>query len=64
MKEKRTESVAWECKHCGHRHLWKWFEFDCYVCELDCRCDKCDGNNFGLMVPIGNHAWAVARDYL
>ena len=59
-KRQPRESVAWECQHCGKRHLWSWPEGDAH--EADCRlwCELCLGFTEGKLFRIGVRAWAVA----
>lgn len=56
---KRTDTIAWECAHCGHRHLWKWEPGDATEGTIRMHCDKCGAHTFTRMVQIGRQAWAA-----
>jgi len=58
MKEPKV-SVAWECIHCGHRHLWKWAREDAEIeGPLYMGCGRCLDTK-GDLVRIGKDAYAL-----
>ena len=52
-------SVAWECRHCGHRHLWRWHESDCFPTDIHMHCRKCRRETGGTLRWIGRLAMAL-----
>ena len=56
---RKTETVAWECKHCGHRHAWKWDEYDVGNSIIFMTCDKCRREIKTRMMQIGKHHWST-----
>ena len=59
MAHKR-QYVAWECSHCGHRHMWLWSQDDMQeACEIRMGCDKCDRGTWCEMRRLGRNIWAA-----
>ena len=56
----RTESVAWECPACGHRHLWQWDQGEA-TCgwPITMHCDHCHVETLTELVQIGATAFAA-----
>lgn len=63
----RRINVAWECAHCGARHVWKWPLHEVSGDELiTMLCDKasdkgCGGRTGGMLRKIGAGAYALTE---
>ena len=56
----KKQAIAWECKHCGHRHMWKWAKEDpMESASIRMYCDKCDGSTWCQMRKLGRDVWAA-----
>ena len=52
-------TLAWECPHCGERHLWKWRPYDVTtVGSYLMRCEFCKSKTDMPIVQIGQSSWA------
>ena len=54
-------SVAWECRECGKRRLWRWSMPDvCTDSPIFMVCGKRCEDTKGKLVRIGDEAYALA----
>ncbi len=60
---RKTETVAWECKHCGHRHAWKWPILDTDEGVIYMTCDNCGKEIKTRMMQIGKHHWSTSYNW-
>lgn len=51
--------VAWECPGCGHRHLWRWDEWDVTPGKIHMHCDACGSDTRMTLAQIGRSVWAA-----
>jgi hypothetical protein len=62
VKEPKV-TVAWECYHCGKRHLWQWDIWDVLMEEgINMVCEGkrgCFNETKGRIVQIGETAYAL-----
>lgn len=58
-----TVSVAWECLHCGKRHLFKWPEGEAITGPITMDCERefggCGNETQGKLYWIGTDCMAV-----
>ncbi len=64
IKPSDTVSVAWECAHCGKRHLWTWHrvtadDWSHSKNGVAMRCVACDANGARHLRQIGRDAYAA-----
>ena len=60
MKEPKV-SVAWECRQCGKRHLWRWNDYDIYPDEkIFMSCGHRCMDTPGKLVRIGERSYALS----
>jgi transcription elongation factor Elf1 len=52
-------TIAWECVHCGHRHLWVWLGYDAMAGQITMTCDACSNRTKGKLCWIGNECMAL-----
>ena len=56
----KEQSLAWECKHCGHRHMWKWQKEDALdFASIRMYCDKCGDTTWCQIRKLGRDIWAA-----
>jgi hypothetical protein len=55
----KYQSVAWECKHCGHRHFWKWGKNEFFDGDILMECEKCGKGTLCNLQPIGKDSFAA-----
>jgi predicted RNA-binding Zn-ribbon protein involved in translation (DUF1610 family) len=54
-----TETIAWECPSCGHRHLWRWPAGKASPGGIIMHCDACGSDTDTEMAQIGERAWVA-----
>jgi phage terminase large subunit GpA-like protein len=63
MKQTDLVHVAWECPHCGHRHMWRWDRVDAEACAdgpIWMVCHACRAEARLVLWQIGAGVWAGA----
>ena len=56
---KDTETIAWECPCCHHRHLWTWPAGEASEGDVTMVCDMCGSNMATEFVRIARRVWSV-----
>lgn len=55
----KKDKIAWECGHCGHRHLWTWEHGEAIEGDVLMHCDACKAMMRTELVQIGRCTWTA-----